>query len=290
MRLFTFSGIEGSFIGSNEGHGLIQFARDLIQEASGQLISYNGLRGQDHFTSDINYSTLLSTVQGAVTLNGSPILNQEAWEKAPAYATAVTQALSAEDPAEPVIFLGHSQGTNLLTFTLKYMNDMTPGILQARPVRVALFDPKVGANYIEQLFVYYGSADMRFLFLQSDHDILGNQAIFATKFIDQFPHGNHWWIRGLDHSSIREWNSYTAERSFLTLEKYLQFRRDCRKELIHLQQEFGKPGLNTTFMLKFQDFQKNYPMPKANLRAPLISYLTTGRFSRNARAEKRFLS
>jgi hypothetical protein len=289
MRLFTFSGISGSFVGTNDGQQFVQFAQDIIAQSSGQSITYNGKRGEDHFTSDVNYSALLSTLEGAVTLNGSPILNREAWDRAPIYAAALLEALPT-DPTEPLILLGHSQGTNLLTFTLKYIHDMTPGILQTRPIRIALFDPKVGPNYVEQLFVYYSAADVRFLFVQSDHDLLGNQSIFATKFIDQFPHGNHWWIRGLDHSSIREWSSYAVEQSFLTLESYLQFRRDCRKELIRLQQEFGKPGLNTTYMLKFQDFQKKYPMKKAKLGTPLLSFLTTGRFGPNAKAEKPFLS
>jgi hypothetical protein len=62
-------------------------------------------------------------------------------------------------------------------------------------------------------------------------------------------------------------------QSWMTLGEYLEFRRDCSKELIRLQQEFGKPGLNTVYLGKFQNYIRDYEMNDDKLSEALLGFL-----------------
>ena len=80
-------------------------------------------------------------------------------------------------------------------------------------------------------------------------------------------------MRGLNHSSIHEWSSYCTPQDWLDLEEYEQFKRDCAKERLRLQQEFGKPFLNTEYMLKWQKYKDTYEMNENLLSKALLGFL-----------------
>ena len=231
---------------------MIQFGLDVAAALSpNDLPAYTGTQDIDHFRSYINFATLSGEFEDAVRLAGSAVLNDEAEELSPGYANTISDGMKT-DPAETVLVLAHSQGTNNLTYSLKYLLKNQPEFFATREVRCALFDPKVGRNHIEEIFVLDAQQRISFVFFQSEGDILGNQALFAAKLIDELTHGDHIWVRGLNHSSIHEWSSYCTPQDWLDLEEYEQFKRDCAKERLRLQQEFGKPFLNTEYMLKWQ--------------------------------------
>ena len=120
MRIFTFSGIRGSFVGTNNGAEIIQLAKDLVDALPAHTGAvYSGEPGEDHFTSGINWTRLLGEVGLATLLDGSPLLNEEAARVAPVAAAALRSAPLAED--EPVVIVAHSQGTNNATFTLRHL-------------------------------------------------------------------------------------------------------------------------------------------------------------------------
>jgi hypothetical protein len=262
-----------SLTGVNDGQEIKQFASDIISNwDDGTAPSYDSQDGVGHFRSYINALSLLSDIEDAVQLNGSDALNNEARQFAPQYSEAMYAAMTA-DPTEDVLVLAHSQGTNNLVFSLRMLFDTHPDFFAERNVRCAMFDPKVGANHVQEIVVMDPDQKIQFLFFQSQNDILGNQAFFVQKFIDQFQHGNHIWVRGQDHQSIHEWKTYSTVQSWLNLEEYIQFRRDCSKELIFLQQDFGKPGLNTVYLGKFQKYVRDYEMNEDQLSAALLGFL-----------------
>jgi hypothetical protein len=289
MKVFTFSGISASLLEHNDGAGLRRFAFDLM-EASKTSYNYVGMENVDHFRSDINFASILATLDGATTLDGSTALNEEGRKFADRYAKCVSYALAADSKKEDILFFGHSQGCNNFAFTMLRLIEGYPQLLEGRKIRVALFDPKVGAATFRSLFIREEMALTQFLFVQSDGDALGNQAIFASKFIDQFQRGDHWWVRGLDHTSVREWKSYTAKQSFLTREAYFKFKDDCDRKLMKIQQDSGKAGVNTDGMGEFQKYKNKYKMPEAVLCEPLTQFLLTVKFNAKATLAKKFIS
>jgi len=289
MKVFTFSGISATFLERNDGAGLRRFAFDLL-EASKASYNYVGMDNVDHFRSDINFASILATFDGATTLDGSTALNEEGRKFSERYAKTVSHALAGDSKKEDVVFFGHSQGCNNFTFTMLKLLEAYPQLLEGRKMRVALFDPKVGAQTFRSLFVRPEMALTQFLFVQSDGDALGNQAIFASKFIDQFRRGDHWWVRGLDHTSVREWKSYTTKQSFLTREEYFKFKDDCDRKLMKIQQDSGKAGVNTAGMGEFHKYKSKYKMPEALLCEPLTEFVLTGKFAAKATVANKFIS
>ena len=167
---------------------------------------------------------MLGSFQDLVRLSGSSVLNEEAGRLSPQYATALANAM-ADDAAEEVLILAHSQGTNDLTWTLLELARNHADFFAGRSVRCALFDPKVGRNYMEQIFGTFSVKQLSFLFFQSQNDILGDQGMLVPKFIKEFPHGNHIWVKGLDHGSIREWAVLNKPQRWLDLFGFEKFER-----------------------------------------------------------------
>ncbi|EEF63429.1 alpha/beta hydrolase [Pedosphaera parvula] len=281
MKLFTFSGISSSITNVNNGDGIKQFAQDIISAFPGTPPSYNPTDGTGHFRSYVNLLKLLGEVEDAVQLDGSEVLNEEAETLAKDYAMAINNAMSA-DPKEEVLILAHSQGNNNMVFALKYLFQNAPQFFESRAVRCAMFDPKVGANHVEELITQDKEMHLEFLFFQSENDILGDQSMFIPKFIDEFPHGNHIWVRGTDHTSIREWKTFSTEQSWMILEEFQEFEREVNKERIDLQREFGA-HLNTVYLGKLQAFKRDYEMNDDKLAPALLGFL-------QGKLPKKFLS
>lgn len=277
MKLFTFSGISASLAGTNSGSGMIELANDVCAALpAAQRPVYAGLKDKDHFPSYINYGSMLGEVLGAVQLDGSAVLNAEAAEYAPRYADALSEAVAA-DPAEEVIVLAHSQGTNNLTFALTHLASTKPQFFERRVVRCALLDPKVGRNFMEQLIVLLPPEKLSLLFFQSELDVLGDQGLLAPKFLVEFPHGNHIWVKGLDHGSIREWASLKKAQYWLDLFGYLAYQRDYRKKVIALKQETRGGQLGTVQLLALDRWKAQYAredMNRDKLSEALLGFLT----------------
>jgi hypothetical protein len=273
MRLFTFSGIQGAFSDINRGEALIQLARDLRQSLSSvATVTYDGLENHDHFISHINWSTLLSQLGPATLLDGSPVLNEEGLRVAPVAGAAILSRL-ATDPTEPVLVICHSQGTNNATFTIRHLLNQSPAFFAQRAVRCLFLDPKVGPSHVQALFEMSANIDLPFLFLQSERDLLSNQGVFGTRFIDQFPHGDHLFVAGLGHGDIDDWDMlHQAKRRWLTLLEHQKYIRDVRKERIRIAQERGKPGWTTNDELRLDKYKKTYKMNAGALTAALIEF------------------
>ena len=276
MKLFTFSGISASLSGINAGLGLIEFAQAVIKGMPGNdRPVYTGTKDADHFPSYVNYGTMLGVVLDAVQLSGSTVLNEEASRLAPQYAAAMSDAVQGT-PAEDVLILAHSQGTNNLTFSLIELSRTNPEFFAERSVRCALFDPKVGRNYMEQIFAIFPEEELSFLFFQSQDDLLGDQGMFIPKFITEFPHGNHIWVKGLNHGSIREWASFTKPQSWLDLFGFLEYERAYGQEVISLKQETRGGQLGTMQLLKLDKWINQYAKDEMNqdkLSEALLGFL-----------------
>jgi len=280
MRIFTFSGIKGAFADINRGETLIELAKDLRRELTAEpAVEYEGIASTDHFISEINWSTLVSQLGIATLLDGSPVLNAEALRIAPVAADAM-RSLVGPDPSEPVLIIAHSQGTNNATFTLNHLLRNAPGFFSQRPVRCLFFDPKVGPNHVRELFVMGASLDFPFLFLQSEDDLLSNQGVLGTRFIEQFPHGDHLYVAGLGHSDILDFGMLSqAKRRWLTLLEYQKYMRAVEKQRIRIAQERGKPGWTTADALKLDKFKRNYSMNVGSLIPALVEF-ATGKLSK----------
>ena len=273
MRVFTFSGINGAFSNINHGAELILLAKELREALlTDEAVSYDGVEGQDHFISRINWGTLLSQLGPATLLDGSPVLNDEAAQVAPVAAAAIRDRTSA-DPAESVLILGHSQGTNNATFTLRHLLDRAPEFFAERPVRCLYFDPKVGPNHMHELFVMGANLDFPFLFFQSERDLLSNQGVIGTRFIDQFPHGDQLYVAGIGHGDIIDYGMLgQAKRRWLTLLEYQTYIRALGKERIRVAQERGKPGWTTADELRLDKFKRDYAMNAGALTPALVEF------------------
>jgi hypothetical protein len=273
MRLFTFSGIAGSFTETNEGFGMIEFGAAVANAfPAGAQPNYDGRADIGHFRSFVNYGGLLGDAERAVTLDGSPFLNEEARALAPKYGAQILLATDP-DPAETVLILAHSQGTNNCIHTLIWIFNNRPDFFAQRKLRCAFFDPKIGANLLITIFSLQLFREIDFVFFQSEQDILGNQALLAKKFIDEFPHGNHLWVAKLGHSSIHEWATLNKKQRILTLLKYQAFRRAFAKRRIELQRKRDKPTLTTQDLGSLQRFVRQYKMLAAKPAEALTGFL-----------------
>lgn len=258
MRLFTFSGIHSLPIGTNQGGELVEFAKTLVRSwPTPDKPLYEGVPRRDHFQSFINLGCLLSSVGDALRLDGSPVLNEEASRLAPIHAEALIEEVARENP-ETVLFLAHSQGTNNLTWTLLHLAEVHPAFFKNRSIRCLLFDPKVGRNHMEQLFGLFERSTLQFLFLQSQNNLLGNQGLGIPKFITEFPHGDHIWVRGLGHGSIREWSSLNKPQHWLDLFGYQIYQRALGREVIRLRRETRTGQLGSMQMTRLNRWHSKY--------------------------------
>jgi len=266
MKLFTFSGISGTLSGTNDGTDIIDLAEKVIAALPTQSpVRYEGVDDVDHFRSYVDYATMLSNIGDAVQLSGVTVLNEEANRLSPNYAVAMSNAVST-DPTEDVLVLAHSQGTNNLTWTLLNLARNDPAFFEQRTVRCALFDPKVGRNYMEQVFALFpDQTQLSFLFFQSENDILGDQSMLIPKFIDEFPHGNHIWVKDLDHTSIHEWAMLNKPEYWLELSGYEDYLRAWRQEVIALKQETRAGQLGTAQITKLHNWSDQYAKDEMNL-------------------------
>lgn len=274
MRVFTFSGIQGSFSDINRGEALIQLAKDLSKALLPKTtLIYEGLENQDHFISRVNWSTLLSQLGPATLLDGSPVLNDEGARVTPIAAPELI-ARVASDPTEPVLIIAHSQGTNNAAFTLRHLLNNHPAFFAQRAVRCLFLDPKVGPNHVRALFEMSGNIDLPFLFFQSERDLLSNQGVFGSRFIDQFSHGDHLFVAGLGHGDIHDWDMlHSAKRRWLTLLEYQKYIREVEKERIRIARERGKPGWTTADQLRVDKFKKYYKMNTGALTPALCEFI-----------------
>jgi hypothetical protein len=277
MKLFTFSGISGTFSGTNDGAGIIDLAKSVIDEMpAAEKPSYTGIDGTDHFHSNVNFSSMLTSVESLVSLSGVDGLNKEAAEFSPHFAEIMSNAVSA-DATEDVLILSHSQGTNNATWTLLNLSQNHPDFFAQRSVRVAMFDPKLGTSYMNQLFGRFADpAQLGFLFFQSENDILGDQGMFIPKFITEFPHGNHIWVKGLDHTSIHEWASLNKPQRWLDLFGFLEYERAWNQKVIALKQETRAGQLGTMQIIRLHNWTDQYAkdeMNKDKLSEALLGFL-----------------
>lgn len=270
MRLFTFSGVRCFVTGVNDGQELKEFAQDVVATCSGCAPDYLGADHVDHFRSYINLLTLLGETDCAVRRDGSKVLNNEAEQFAQSYGVALNSSM-AGDLSEPVVILAHSQGCNNMAFALKFLFRRFPEFFAERKVFCALFDPKVGASQFEELIVLDKTRSLEFLFFQSENDVLADQAMLFPKFIDEFPHGNHIWVRDANHGSICEWSTYRSQQSWLSLMDYLRYKRDLDKQRIDFRREFGMHA-NKVCLSKLQAFKDDYPMNRGTLAESVLGF------------------
>ena len=276
MKLFTFSGVSASLSGVNAGLGLIELANNVATAMPAhERPTYRGTNDVDHFRSYVNFGTMLGSFQDLVRLDGSMVLNAEAARLSPQYAAALANSM-ADDAAEDVLILAHSQGTNNLTWTLLELARNHADFFAERSVRCALFDPKVGRNYMEQIFGTFSPEQLSFLFFQSQNDILGDQGMLIPKFIEEFPHGNHIWVKGLDHGSIREWAVLNQPQRWLDLFGFQKFDRAWHQKVIELKQELRGGQMGTVQLLRLDKWVNQYAkdeMASDKLTEALLEFL-----------------
>lgn len=119
----------------------------------------------------------------------------------------------------------------------------------------------MGPNHVHEIFGLTGSLDLPFLFLQSENDLLSNQGVIGTRFIDQFDLGNHLLVAGLGHNDVEDWEVLAGPKlRWLTRADYRAFIREVQKERIRIQNRRGRPGWTTADMLKLEQFKNRYPM------------------------------
>jgi len=277
VKLFTFSGISGTISGTNDGSDIIDLAEKVIAALpTPSAVRYEGVDDVDHFRSYIDYATMLANIVDAVQLSGVTVLNDEASRLSPNYAVEMSNAVST-DPTEDVLVLAHSQGTNNLTWTLLNLARNDPAFFAQRNVRCALFDPKVGRNYMEQLFALFpDQTRLSMLFFQSENDLLGDQSMLIPKFIDEFPHGNHIWVKDLDHTSIHEWPMLNKLEYWLNLPGYGDYERAWQQEVIALKQETRASQLGTMQITELHNWSDQYAkddMNRDKISVALLGFL-----------------
>lgn len=262
--------------GVNAGLGLIELANQVVTAMPpNQKPAYSGANHVDHFRSYVNYGTMLGIIQDLVRLSGSTVLNEEASRLSPQYAAAISNAV-ANDPAEDVLILAHSQGTNNLTWTLLHLARNNPVFFENRSVRCALFDPKVGRNYIEQIFALFTKEQLSFLFFQSQNDVLGDQGMFVSKFITEFPYGDHIWVKKLNHGSIRDWAALNKPQYWLDVLGFQKYQRAWNRKVIQLKQEMRGGQMGTMQLQRLDQWVNQYAkdeMHKDKLTEALIGFL-----------------
>ena len=150
----------------------------------------------------------------------------------------------------------------------------------SRPVRCLFLDPKVGPNHVTDVFAMSAGLDLPFLFLQSELDLLSNQGVLGSRFIDQFLLGNHLYVAGLGHNDIEDWDMLEqAKLRWLTRPEYQdEYLRALEKERLRLRQERGKPGWTTMDEMKIEKFKKAYAMNTGPL-TPAVLQFAQGRLA-----------
>lgn len=256
MKLFTFSGIRGGLFGTNSGAGLVDFANEIISELpKSRQPEYTGTTGVDHFPSAVSLGTIIANHEAILSLNGAPELDSEARLNADLHASKILEALEG-DPDPEVLVVAHSQGTNNAAWALREMLDK--GLLPSKRVfRIAMFDAKVSPTVVDELF--RRAENFRFFFFQSENDVLGNQNLQRKKFSDAFPHGDHLWVKGLNHGSIVTEKAMRKKQQMLRLKAYLQFQRDYEKKRISINVSPHDPSPVGTKMSRLRTFVKKYP-------------------------------
>ena len=129
---------------------------------------------------------------------------------------------------------------------------------------------------MEQIFGTFSPEQLSFLFFQSQNDILGDQGMLLPKFIEEFPHGNHLWVKGLDHGSIREWAVLNKPQCWLDLFGFQKFDRAWRQKVIELKQELRGGQLGTVQLLRLDKWVNQYArdeMASDKLTEALLGFL-----------------
>jgi hypothetical protein len=280
MRIFSFSGIASGFSGINHGGDLVRFVNGFI----GTLPNTAGARytgtefadpaapDTDHFISRINWGTLLGQLGLSVFGDGSPVLNEEADKVAGAAAKCILQSRVSDD--EPLLFVAHSQGTNIATFTLNRLVQTHRSFVDAHPIRCLFFDPKVGPNLVHTLFSQSSEERLSFLFLQSENDFLANQRVVGGgRFIDEFDLGNHLWVADQDHSSIHDIDMLGSESlRWLTRPEYYAYQKKLKSRQFELQRTRGTRPLTAENIADLNRFKSSYTMDQGPLLPALRQF------------------
>lgn len=278
MKLFTFSGIGATFRDLNDGAGLVEFAEKVRGAMGPAGIDYHGEPDVDHFVSYVNFTVLFGDPFGVVSLSGNAQLNAEADRLAPVYGKAVLDWMDGPGAGDKtMLVLAHSQGTNNFVTTWNWLLENAATKMKARATRAVLFDPKVCVTRVEQLLGYDPDrAFLDVLFFQSELNLLGNQTLgWGGRFIDQFPVGNHLWVRGLDHGQIVDWRKMSRPREMMTQPEYLRFRHEYTKAAVRRRPGRGRHRLNKR-NAALARFTKKYPMKKA-APAKIVTAFLNGR-------------
>ncbi|MDZ4816446.1 MAG: hypothetical protein SGI71_09300 [Verrucomicrobiota bacterium] len=273
MRLFTFSGISATLAGLNKGTALIHFANKVLERwPSNHRPIYDPDISAVHFKSYVNFSKIISDLDGLVTFDGSDVLNREAEKVSGGYAQDIADIIAEEDE-QMILVLAHSQGCNNFVHTFSKLYEEYPGLMEGRVVRAALFDPKVGSMQVQNMIAHDKEQLMELFFFQSECDLLDNQSILRQKFIDVFPHGNHLWIKDLNHSTICQWDRFALKKKMAVLDEYLLFKRSYRKRMIELQRERTKSGLGPKEIAALASFVNRYPFMNDKPQEALLGFL-----------------
>ena len=268
MRLFSFSGVAFGFV-DNPGTAHMALCSKMRDALAGttfneRTATYNGLMdaAADHFPSHISLDDYFDELTDAIRLEAKRRLDTESREFAPLIARQVAQ-LTKTNPNEEVLFVAHSQGCNNAAFTLRYLYDFNREFYSNRSVRCLMLDPKVGANTVDALFSVIPKQRLSFLFYQSENDILSVQNLLRSKFINLFELGDHVWVKGLDHSSIHNWDDLNSEHEYLLRSEYLDYQREWKKFVKRLQQETRGGQLGTMQLRQLDKWREKYPMRTA---------------------------
>lgn len=100
--------------------------------------------------------------------------------------------------------------------------------------------------------------------------------MLIPKFIKEFPHGNHIWVKGLNHGSIREWAVLNKPQRWLDLFRFQKFERAWKQEVMSLKQEMRGGQLGTMQLLRLDKWVNQYAkdeMHKDKLTEALIGFL-----------------
>ena len=74
-----------------------------------------------------------------------------------------------------------------------------------------------------------------------------------------------------------------AQRRWLTLNGYIQLKRDVRKERIRIEQERGRSGWASVQSDQIQKFKSAYPMNRGAL-VPALTQFAQGQLAENFRS------
>jgi hypothetical protein len=290
MKLFTFSGIRADIEGFNPGNDLINLAQAIINNwtqlpsnLSIPVPSYD--REQNHFISKVNLAQISTELRNLLTLDASHTLNNEAMLVQEKYAERLLQESVG---TETILILAHSQGTNICTHVLDLIADSLPNFFHQHTLRCVFFDPKVGVNKTEDLWSSLEpevTQKIKFLYFQSQNDLLDNQGFQGRKFIDEYLIGDHLFVQGLDHTTICHWGdsqtpaslSYPGRR-MLTSSDYHLYKKDYQAEVSRRNRHSSKGVRN---LISRDTFLSTFAMVPGPATTPLLEFLSTGELSPN---------